>query len=78
MMGYYNNFMGGFGFFGFFFMILFWVLIVWGIIALIKFASGQAGYQSGRNSAMEILKERYAKGEIDKKEYDEKKKTLLG
>lgn len=77
MMGYYNNFMGGFGFFGFFFMILFWVLLVWGIIALIKFASGQTGCLGGKNNALEILKERYAKGEIDKKEYDEKKKTLL-
>lgn len=69
--------MGGFGFFGFFFMILFWGLIIWGIIALIQFASGQSGYQSGKNNALEILKERYAKGEIDKKEFEEKKKTLL-
>lgn len=77
MMGYYNNFMGGFGFFGLFFMLLFWGIVVLGIIALIKFAIGQAGYQGGKNNALEILKERYAKGEIDKKEYDEKKKTLL-
>lgn len=77
MMGYYNNFMGGFGFFGFFFMILFWGLIIWGIVALIKFMSGQTGYQSEKNNALEILKQRYAKGEIDKPEFDEKKKTLL-
>ena len=77
MMGYYNNFMGGFGLFGFWFMILFWGLIILGLIALIKFISGQSGQPSGKNNALEILKERHAKGEIDKKEFEEKKKTLL-
>ncbi len=70
--------------FGWIFMLVFWCFIVWIIISLIRGGFG-GSYMCGQGhntdthekSPLEILKERYAKGEIDKKEFDEKKRDII-
>lgn len=77
MWNFSNNPMSWFGFgFGWIFMILFWGLIVWGLIVFIRWLSKQGKSEDKRSSALDVLEERYAKGEIDKKEFEEKKKDL--
>lgn len=77
---------GGLGFFGGLFMLVFWILIIWFIVALVRGASGHTGSrgccgmghdgEKKSDSAMEILKERFAKGEISKEEFEEKSQLL--
>jgi len=60
------------------FMVFFWGLMIVGLIVLIRWLlfKDRAGTASPDESALDILKKRYARGEIDKAEYDEKKKAL--
>jgi len=72
---------GGWGMgFGWLFMILFWGLILVGIVALVRWLSDQSspGGVARAKTALEILQERYARGEIQKDEYDQKKRDLAG
>jgi putative membrane protein len=73
----------GMGWFGGIFMIIFWVFIIVGVVFLIKWlvhspkAHSSPGLTDNSASALDILKERYARGEIKKQEFEEKKKDLL-
>lgn len=77
-----NMWGGGFGF-GWVFMLVFWGLVIWGIFALVRGAGsygccgrGHGEYKQGEKTSLDILKERYAKGEITKEEFELKKKNL--
>src|SRR3989338_3704811 len=71
MMGGWN----GFGLLGWIPMLLFWILLILGVVALIRYL-GRSSQGQENKTPLDILKERYARGEIDKKEFEEKKKDL--
>ena len=60
-------------------MVLFWGLVIWGIVALVRGrgACCVSSEQNSGESALDILKKRYAKGEIYKEEFETKKKDLI-
>ncbi len=65
---------------GWIFMALVWVLIVVGIVALLRWL-GMGGNENrgvSRKTPLEILQERYARGEIDREEYEQKRHDLEG
>jgi len=70
---------GGWGWGGMLLMGIFWVvvigLIIWGITRMGRHSYVTHSGQSS-NNALDIAKERYAKGEIDQQEFDKLKKNL--
>ncbi|MDT8395332.1 MAG: SHOCT domain-containing protein [bacterium] len=74
---------GGYGGYGGIVMILFWLLIIVGAVFVIRyfaaghrFPGGQGGGQAPPRDPLEILRERYAMGEMSTEEFEERKKVL--
>lgn len=63
----------GFSIFGVILSLISWALIIAGIIALVRYLGKS---QKSEKSATDILKERYAKGEINKEEFEKKMKDI--
>ncbi len=61
-----------------FMSIVFWLIIIIGVTLLVIYLLKQFNQKQTEqeDDSLDILKQRYAKGEIDKKEYQEKKKEL--
>ena len=77
MMGWWP----GMGWFGPIMMFVFMAAVIVGIVFLIRWLVLSAGAAAGggrsEDSAIDILKKRYARGEISKGEFEERKKDLL-
>lgn len=61
------------------FNMAFWILVIIGIVLLAVWIARTAGRdERGKveESALDILKKRYARGEINKEEYEEKKRDI--
>jgi putative membrane protein len=65
----------GFGL-GWFTMIIFWALLILVIVYLVKIIAGSPKKGDKEETAIDILKKRYAKGEISKEEFDKIKDDL--
>lgn len=77
-MGNCHGDMFGWGLGGGIMMIIFWATIILFTAWIVREVNGRSNSDKTRHgkSTLEILEERYAKGEIDKKEFEEKKKNL--
>jgi putative membrane protein len=66
--------------FGWIFFILFWIAIILAIVALVRWLSASPGHTLSppprEKSALDILDERFARGEIDQQEYEHKREVL--
>ena len=71
--------MSGFGMgFGWIFIFLFWAFVILGIIAIVKWLTGTSSTigTPPAKTARQIIDERYARGEIDREEFEQKKRDL--
>jgi len=79
---YYHHYGFGFGhmLFGGLLMIVFWGGIIVLIVVVVRWLSGSGSGRhersAGRSGAQEILRERYARGEIDHDEFERRKQLL--
>jgi putative membrane protein len=79
MMGYGY----GMSWYGHIIMLILWVAVIVAIVVLIRWlilssrTGGPRASHDDEDTALAILKKRYARGEIDKQEFEEKKKDLM-
>jgi putative membrane protein len=79
--GWWMNWGWGHMAFGGVMMVVFWGGVILLVVLLARglgWLGQRDGVSSGRQSPLEILQERFARGEIDQKEYDQRSRTLSG
>ena len=57
-------------------MVLFWVLVILGIVALVRLLGAGGRDEAPPQGALDILKARYAKGEITREQFEQMKRDL--
>ena len=60
-------------------VLLFWAVVIFAVLALIRLLSGtkaKHGDDSGQRRPLDILRERYARGQIDQAEYQRMRREL--
>ncbi len=69
----------GFGFFGWLMMFLFWILIIAAVVLGVRWFidQGKLKGSSVEEPPLDILKKRYASGEIDKEEFETMRRELM-
>lgn len=75
-----SGMMGDWGFMGL--GLIFWLLILAAVVAalvwLVRPQKGANGHKGSRPNSLEILEDRYARGEIDREEFLQRKRDILG
>lgn len=63
---------------GWVFMLIFWVLVIVALVYGVRWLAGRnrQGGDVGSRTPLDILKERYARGEITREEFERMKKDL--
>ncbi len=69
----------GYGFFGWLMMFLFWILIIAAVVLGVRWFidQGKLKGSSVEETPLDILKKRYASGEIDKEEFKTMRRELM-
>jgi putative membrane protein len=79
MMFWYGNGMSGWGYalmtVG---MVLFWGLVIFGVVVLIRYLARSSQGTAQRPTPEQMLAERFARGEIDEQEYHSRLAALRG
>lgn len=69
----------GWGWLGMAPMLLFWLLLIVGLVALVRYlwSGGGSSREGGtEDAALNLLRERFARGEIDADEFEQRKRIL--
>jgi putative membrane protein len=74
--GNWGNYGWGMGF-GWIFIVLFWALVIFGIVYIVQAILRRGGRSGPEETPIDVLKKRYAKGEITKEEFERRKDDIM-